>query len=338
MACLKPTFELFRETLRSDRITGRVIGESSRRGAAPVEMTLALPLLMLMMGAIMVFGINSCWKLRTEIVSRDVTWRNRHPHKGHYNSNHDVENEEWTNIEDDDGRNKEVSIRAGGGPSLSSISSEQIVQAPIIRGTLPVIDVNSNLLDLSRSVDEGEAHIVREPTVLPVIGEVNFTTKHSFIGDMFNHSMMGIGQNWDRRFPHLYGTDLDTLYDDSDIQSAIEIVKNARDPACLAIDEDEEFQRDPIRQSTRPNCRYPDFHPRISFSRWSREGYTRDHEWVKENVVDPLATGAIPRVPRTMVRSTIGLYRRLQALETEQAQIDQWEELINELEEFLGTL
>ena len=48
-----------------------------RNGLAPVEMAIALPFLMLFMAAIIAFGYAASWKIRSEVVARDVGWRSR---------------------------------------------------------------------------------------------------------------------------------------------------------------------------------------------------------------------------------------------------------------------
>jgi hypothetical protein len=154
---------------------------------------------------------------------------------------------------------------------------------------------------------------------------------------LFQHGLMGIS-NSSRRFPRIYGSDLDELNDSAAIQTAIAAVQAVRDPNCLAIDEDEEFQQDPARWESRSNCRYPDYHARLSLSGWRRAKYTLDKEWVQEHVVKPLVERGVPAVPDRMVRGTISLYKRIQAETTDPAEIDQWQALIDELEEFRETL
>ena len=314
--------------------------ERQRKAFAPLEMTLVLPFLMLMMAAIMAFGINACWKLRTESVARDVTWRNRHPHSGNWNANRDVQNPEWTSEAEDNGRNQIVRTSASGGSQLTVFDDDEVLNAQIIRGDIRNINVNSNLLNFSRGVQKGVARIKREPTILPVMGMVDFDTEHQFLGDVFQYGqMLGSGLargrrysiyqtgNVTRRFPRIYRTDLDTLYDLPGIQNAISAIDAVRDPSCLAIDEDQEFF-----DFYRSWCWVPDFHARIpSFT-------STDREYVKTEIVEPFIENSVPRVPRRMVNGTIRLYREMQEVAPTQQEYDRLEALIEELKTYRSSL
>ena len=52
---------------------------SRRRGLAPLELVLSLPILLMVMALMINFGTVACWKVRGLGVSRQCVWGNRWP-------------------------------------------------------------------------------------------------------------------------------------------------------------------------------------------------------------------------------------------------------------------
>jgi len=208
-----------------------------------------LPLLMMFMGLIIVFGYASVWKIRSEVVARDVGWKIRHPRDGSYthNSNVDLQGSrvfelhersyEWPEARDG---NEILESRVNGDQRIQNFSNQEILQAPIIRGPVPEIVVDTNLLDFSRGVRRGNAEIDRPSPIMSEMGRVNYDTPNSFIDDDFKYMRMGIG-NFSRRIPRIWETDLDFVYDEESIRSLIFEINGMRDPLVMAIDEDMDF-------------------------------------------------------------------------------------------------
>jgi len=284
-----------------------------RTGLAPVEMMLVLPLLMLMMATIIAFGYAASWKVRSEVVARDVAWRSRYPRS----ASNGARAREWP---------VPGTMGVGGGSPIASFDDDAILQAPIIRGPIPNVNVNSRVLNFSRSVDSGNASIVREPPILPRLGRINYRTRNNFLDDRFQCYTMGIGNN-SRRIPVIYEIDLDFVRDSAAILNAIAAIERVR-PPLLALDEDQEFI-----DWYQHRCGARDFHPRI------RRFESLDVDYVRQRYVQPLL-GRIDNVPQTMARASISLYRQqLQAIPPpSQAVQNELQRKIDALEEYLDRL
>lgn len=284
-----------------------------RAGLAPVEMALVLPLLMLMMSAIIAYGYAASWKVRSEVVARDVAWRSRYPRTAQFNARAP----EWP---------QPGTMGVGNGNQIASFIDDDVLQAPIIRGSIPQVNVDTNLLDFSRSVDRGVASIVREPPVLPRAGRISYQTENEFLDDRFQCYTMGIGNN-SRRIPIIYEIDLDFVLDSAAIQGAIAAIERVR-PPILALDEDQEFI-----DWYGHRCGARDFHPRVS---WFE---SLDVDYVHRRHVEPLID-RIHGVPERMVRATISLYR--QQLNSQpplpQSVQDDLQRRIDALEQYLARL
>src|SRR4029450_857884 len=53
-----------------------------RRGLAPPEMVLAIPILLFVVGLTVIFGVVTCWKVRGQLACRDAVWSTRNPRWG----------------------------------------------------------------------------------------------------------------------------------------------------------------------------------------------------------------------------------------------------------------
>ena len=204
-----------------------------RNGLAPVEMVLALPLLMAFMGLIMVFGFVASWKVRSEVVARDVGFRARNPRAGGLHQR----SEEWPELTGED-RSLDLSLQ--GASNLQSVDDQDIVHAPIIRGPLPAIEVDSDLLDFSRNVRSGVASVDQPSQVMGEVGRVNYEVSNDFLFDEFKYTTIRVG-NFSRRIPILWDTDLEELYDFEAVSNLIFTINDLRDPIVLPIDEDLDF-------------------------------------------------------------------------------------------------
>jgi hypothetical protein len=58
-----------------------------RAGLAPLEMTLVLPILVIMMALMIDFGVVGTWKIRTQVNTRYAAWRTVNARTGEYNPN-----------------------------------------------------------------------------------------------------------------------------------------------------------------------------------------------------------------------------------------------------------
>lgn len=290
------------------------IRSRTRGGLAPVEMALTLPLLMGFVAALVAFGYAASWKIRSEVVARNIGWRNRHPRWANWNAYP----AEWPTT---------ATFDRHGAPRLSDLDQFSVTQAPVIRGPISQVNVNSNLLNISRDVVQSGAQIQRTPPLLPRLGQISYDTSHQYLDDFFTHSEMGIS-NSSRRIPSIYELDLDFVGDSAPVLLAVSAIQNnPRRQLLIALEQDPEF--------IAWQGGAPDFHPRVS-----SRSYELDIDWVREQRVGGLLR-SIDRLPQTMVRSTIGLYRR-QINDSEpplpDASVAELERKIEELEDYLDRL
>lgn len=230
------------------------------KGLAPLEMVLVLPLLMMFMGVIIVFGYAASWKIRSEVVARDVGWKIRYPRSQSYphTTKRDLEGSrifelherspEWQEARDD---NERLESYRSGDQNLEDYANDEVVTAPIIRGPITEVTVNDRLLDFTRGISRGVSDITRPSPVMSEFGRVNFVTPNAFMDDEFQYTRMswttprgetvGTGGNWGRRIPVLWELELDYLWEDGAISEAIFSINDVRDPIVMAIDEDMDY-------------------------------------------------------------------------------------------------
>jgi hypothetical protein len=116
------------------------------------------------------------------------------------------------------------------------------------------------------------------------LGQIDFESKHTYLADSFRFAKMGLlaedsqtyfgyvdAENYARRIPYIYETEMDYVNSFPAYLNAIAQVEAVRIPWCLTIDEEalyfEEFQR------------YSDRHPRV------RSFVSTDREFVMENYI-----------------------------------------------------
>src|SRR5262245_45242215 len=109
-----------------------------RRGLAPLELVLAIPILMFVVGLSVVFGAVACWKVRAQAAARDAIWSHRWPRGEPWGHDLDPRAREWPTP---------ASWGNEFGPPLAALDHAAF-QEPVVHGPLPGnIAVNSDLLD-----------------------------------------------------------------------------------------------------------------------------------------------------------------------------------------------
>ena len=280
----------FDKSTHIDRANSRCALERSRfanrNGLAPLEMTIVLPFLMMFAALMIAFGYASTWKVKSEIVARDMVWRNRFPRDAHQ----DVQVNEWP---------AEAGQGVINGESIKSFDEYEVLQRPVIVGQIPEVNV-SEILVYSRDVDVGVSSIVREPPVLPQLGKIDFETEHPILDSRFQVYEMGIS-NETRRIPIIYEIGLDFILPSADYQSALAHIEEPRHQSFLApLDRDPEFIR--ARGSA------PNFYPSV---RWFS---STDVDWVHENRITASSPSGrrgllyyIEFLPERLIGATIAL-------------------------------
>lgn len=259
---------------------------SNRRGLAPLEMVMVLPLLMMIMSMIIVFGYMISWKLRTETVARDAIWRDRSDRF----ANEFATPIEWNERLDP----TDPSIWTSRGNNIAEFENELETNHPIIAGPIPQVAVREQVLEFGRGVRIGVADLDEQTPIFSTLSPVQFRVNHAILDNQFRYWQLGHG-NFQRRIPVIYEVELDFIRGSAAMQSAVAAIVNAPFQLQLvALDRDPEFLA--WRGSA------PDFHPRVG------RFCETDRQIVRDNQVASVIR-RISQLPQRMARASIRLYR-----------------------------
>ena len=284
------------------RVARNASTSSSRAGLAPLELVLALPLLLMVMALMVVFGNATYWKVRGLNVARQAAWSQRWPRNGQF----EVPPRSWP---------EPGNLQSNADQAYADLDPPALQHA-VVRGPLPNgFNVRDELLDFSRGAEKGEAEITRTPAMLPKLGDFRFELSHPLLDDKFQYPQMGLPGNVTRRIPRIYELPKANASLSMAYSQAVSAVVNAPFQSALkTLDRDEELN-DHFGH-------YFDFHPRVG-------GFCNTEvESIRDNQIERLADriqgrSGPPRVsgvPRTMTNTFLRMYReQLAAL---QAQID----------------
>jgi hypothetical protein len=222
-----------------------------RRGLAPFELVLAIPVLFFVVGLSVVFCTITSWKVRTQTVARNAIWSHRWPRS-------DVgipSPGEWP---------PQPSVR----PTVINWNQWSPIQSlehaafqhPVIRGPLPNnIVVNDQLFDPTLRIRIGEAFIVRDPPALARLGSISLDVDQPIVDGKWQFGQTGQASNRSRRVPSIYPDLLDPAQARSlemRYQQSIQTMLAHPCQAGLAVlDRDQEIFA--------WYGYYPDFHPRF---------------------------------------------------------------------------
>lgn len=122
-----------------------------------LELVLALPVLMLMMGLMINYGSLACWGVRSQVVARNTIWKHRWPRRGQF----DPQPTEWPDLQ---GANMSTGQgRRGGSPM--DVLDDPAYNNPLLKGPMPGVQVNADFLDPTDGVRIGTANLRK---VLPI--------------------------------------------------------------------------------------------------------------------------------------------------------------------------
>jgi len=276
------------------------IARAKRRGLAPVELVLAIPLLLFVLALSVIFGAVTCWKVRAGWVARDAIFARRWPRGGMQ----DPSPPEW--------RVPNTYQPHSAGPPLASLDHAAFHE-PVIRGPLPNnLVVNDRLFDSTLGHRIGHAELDRAPPMLATLGDYHLEVEHPLLDGKWQYGQMGIGSNRNRRIPVIYPNLLNpsqTTALRAQYQQAIQAVVGAPfRPDLAVLDRDAEIYD--------WYGHYHDFHPR--FPRFCGldpqpvwDDYLPDHI---ERIDGTPPPGQNPRrpfgVPADLTRFFLQMYRQ----------------------------
>lgn len=310
------------------RVTPRIAVR--RRGLAPLELTLALPLLLMAMGLMVLLGVAGAWKVRTSANARQAILRSVYPRT----TDADPKPVNWWPA------SASMNYQRGTTSFLTAdpYASHTAVRGPSIADpeTGMSLRVLVDTLDMTQGMASGNASVNHDPPMWSRLGYRNNFNRHNlmFAGQTWQYGNLGIPDNESRRILHTYDYEM-SRYN----PSAAARVQAARDAIMtspyrsdlMVLDRDAE-----LRAWYGHNF---DFHP------YPRQACTHD-VMTLQSLVMPSLLQRIDNVPRQMAQTFLNMYQeQLQLLEAMMppppdyaAQKADLEEKIRQLTEFLTTL
>jgi hypothetical protein len=172
-----------------------------RRGLAPLEFVLVLPVLLSVMALMVIFGLAGRLKVRTVVNSREAVWREL----GRRNSNAlNAPPRGWPGGSDG-------SVFSGDGPPMRLASfatgrfdMHQVMRGPVIidsAGVAMPIPVNSNRFNILNGVQRGSARAKADYPLLKGMGtgRVDLSRQHEVVDNLWRYWETGVGGNVARR-------------------------------------------------------------------------------------------------------------------------------------------
>jgi len=301
--------------------------QTKRSGLAPLEFVLWLPVLLFVAALMVNFGTLAGWRLRGEVVARDMSHRARWPRSGATEPR--VATAIWP-------ADAVATVRST--PAWTSIDIPQ-VRHEVARGPMPAGFGVKPLLDPSQGGNQGVSEINRRYPMLSNIGEYNSGEMvHATLGDTFRNSEMSFS-TLTRRTTVLYEFPVTEQSLPERFANSVNAIVGLPHFADLAVlDQDEEL-RDYYGY-------YPDFHAFIRHPyvrMWSQvllQYCELDRDTIYEEQVvpkidgrnrrDEVVLGQISRLPRRLTNTFLSMYNAMKqdlqdeidALEQEQQQLE----------------
>ncbi len=309
-----------------------------RSGLAPLELTLALPIMLMLLALMVVFGTAGAWKVRTLANSRQAIFRSMWPRT----TDDDPKPGNWWPASATMSYSEEFESPFTQDP----FAEHTVVRGPNVGDTMggSSLAVLIDTLDMTDGMHSGRATIDHEPAMWPALSRRNHFDREfaMFAGHQWQHGNMGIS-NWTRRVTVTYDYEL-SKYNPGALQqtyAARDAILSNPDRGDLAVlDRDEELRA--------WFGHFVDFHP--GPGNYCTHDLTTMQTVILPNLQDRIR-GQQPgsksnSVPANMARTFLSMYRdQLDALEAMDppppnfAQLKaELETKIRQLEEFLATL
>lgn len=270
-----------------------------RRGLAPVEFVLWLPVLLMVMALIVNYANMTSWRVRGEIVGRDAAWRSRWPRSG----------------------NAEPRPPAGiwpGGASVGVNGDSQIhplnhprVQHPVVRG--PVLTLGDPphqflvrpVLDQATGALKGTSAIDRRYDLLSALGRYRSgEIANPILTRQWQCAQMGFHNHYRRSLVLYELPRTNPALPDAYVRAVIDLLEIPHYNALSVLDRDRDWRI--------YHGHYPDFYPRISVSAETNPVVVFE-DLVKSKIdhLDEdgeLVMGEISGLPRRMTDAYLRMY------------------------------
>ncbi len=266
-----------------------------RRGLAMLELVLALPILLFIMALIINYGTVAAWKVRENSVARLAVWQTRWPRTGAT----DPRPSYWPAT---------ATMESSDQGTVAGMDDSR-VDLPVARGPLPNANVNPEVLDETMGLREGSAELIRKFPMLGKMPAYTIDAQTCLIDDKWQYQQMGLGDNWERRIPVLYGLakappSLVSAY----VQSVMAITQAGFQSQLAPLDHDPDFiyYGALFGQGGAPDFQ-PRFRPMCTTDRKLTDGAV-------QRLIDHIQGNRAkrrrdPSVAETMARAFLGLYQ-----------------------------
>jgi hypothetical protein len=197
----------------------------ARRGLAPLELVLGLPILLMIMALAIYVGNAASWKLRAANVARDTVWNTRWPRSGA--SPWPVG---WPN----------AGMLSSAGAGNLQVLYDGALDQPVVRGPmLGQTQVNRNLLDPTRGLQQGNSSIQRPSPLMPKLGNFSFNLNDQILDNGWQYQQFGMSSNVQRREPIIYNlAQADPSLVQAYTQAATAIISAPFQPQLAPLDKD----------------------------------------------------------------------------------------------------
>ena len=333
-------------------------GWTVRRGLAPLELVMALPILLFIMGLMVNFATSTCWKVRTMTAARQAIYRARDGWRG----GGDVHLPDWPN----NGRLNRTgagALRTVNGAWIRPEIDKAFLRGPTIvnegpypRGNAGGIGVYPReSLVMSNGLSTGTADLSREMPFLKNLrgggvpggsgrgprdlGQFRYSLRHALLENRWQFYNMGYGWNEDRRLRGWYNFETQGAWAQEQARfqqaDATLTAYPAREQLAV-LDRDDELMN--FLRTQNYGC-FP-----------GAGGCTLDAVTFRQvnlpRVVDSIQGprgGGRGGVPECLANRFLSMYRQqLQALLAmqfpPQAEVARLQQLIQELQQFVGSL
>lgn len=284
-----------------------------RRGLAPLELVLALPILLFTMALIINHGTVAAWKVRALVTARHAAWASRWPRDASLTPRAAYWPSQGTSV--------------GVTPSDIPALDDPRIDRPVVRGPLPNLEVHSDLLEPIHGLSEGTSSLTRNFPLLGRIGPYHLNAHASILDNHWQFQRTdwpeqgkGLPANIWRRIPVIYLLPkADRSVSGAYYQAVMTALQAPYREALAPLDDDPEYRRitamlDPSGQGWAPN---------FTVSRRLAFHCTLDstvHQGAVENLRNRVQGGTerddngnVRRViglPEEMTRSILGAYNQ----------------------------
>ena len=190
----------YTQTTHCDRPFGirpkRVCSGAARRaGLAPLELVLAIPIILFVFALILNAGYSGMWKLRGLGIAREAAWSTRTDRSAKTPPTY--REESW--------KSPTPTSSTGGAALLTSVDKPE-VDKPVVRGpTIGSLEVDRDLLDPSRHTYQGESSTTRPFPLLPdSLSHLKYDLDHELLRNPLPYWKTRLSWNIERRTRVIY--------------------------------------------------------------------------------------------------------------------------------------